>query len=476
MLSVRPIRVAFIAETARSFPSARLAHRESLCDNSRMPNAVAAQESPVELRIVADAVCLRCGCACDDIDLTIDNQTITAAERACELGKAWFLTPRDNTIPPAMIEGQPATLDEAIDRAAQILIAARAPLVYGLNQTTCEAQRAAVAIADLLGANLDTPTSHEHGPTGMAFQGVGEMTCTLGELRNRGDLLIFWGSDPVTSHPRHTTRYSLDPAGMFVPRGRADRTCVVIDVRRSATAEQADVFLQINPYRDFEALWTLRALAQGLPLDPAHVERETGVALSRWRDLMDRMKRAHFGALLYGSGLTDAPGRYLNAEAALALTRDMNVYTRFTCGSMREPGNLAGADNVVMWSTGYPFAVNFARGFPRYSPGEYSANELLARREIDAALIVASDPMTSLTDAARSRLAAIPTIFIGAGDNATGRAATVAIRTAEYGIETDGTVYRMDDVPLAVNAVLGSAYPSDLDVLARIEGRMRELA
>ncbi|HEY2839158.1 MAG TPA: formylmethanofuran dehydrogenase subunit B [Pirellulales bacterium] len=452
-------------------------------------DASPATVSPNNRRIVNDAVCLRCGCACDDIDLTIGDQStggqIIAAERACALGEAWFLAPRDRAAPPAMIEGRPATLAEAIERAAQILVDARSPLVYGLNHTTCEAQRVAVAIADLLGANLDTPTSHEHGPTGMAFQGVGEMTCTLGELRNRCDMLIFWGADPVVSHPRHLSRYSLDPGGMFVPHGRADRTCVVVDVRRSATAERADVFLQVKHARDFEALWTLRALAQGLPLDAALVESETGVPIERWQDLIERMKRAHFGTLLYGNGLTNAPGRYLNAEAALALTRDMNIYTRFTCGSMREPGNLPGADNVVLWSTGYPFAVNFARGYPRYSPGEYAADELLSRSEVDAALVVASDPLASdplergaavyLSPAARARLASIPMICVGASDNATERAATVAIRTARYGTETGGTIYRMDDVPLAVHAVVDSPYPSDREVLARIEQRVRQL-
>jgi len=418
---------------------------------------------------------MRCGCVCDDIDLTVQQNRIVQAERACSLGERWFLAPRDDSAPPATIEGQPATLDQAIDRAARLLIAAQSPLVYGLDGTTCEAQRSAVAIADLLGANLDTPTSSEHGPTGMAFQGVGEMTCTLGELRNRGDMLLFWGADPVESHPRHLSRYSLEPAGMFVPRGRADRTLVVVDVRRSATAEQADIFLQVQPERDFEALWTLRALAQGLVLDAELVERETGVALERWQDLISRMKRAHFGALLYGDGLTNAPGRYLNAEAALALTRDMNIYTRFTCGSLREPGNQAGADNVVLWSTGYPFAVNLARGYPRYSPGEYSADELLRRAEVDTALIVASDPAARLSAGAQQRLAAIPTISLGPTETATSRAATVTIRTAEYGISNPGTVYRMDDVPLAVHACVTSPYPSDAEVLTQIERRVREL-
>ena len=39
-------------------------------------------------------------------------------------------------------------------------------------------------------------------PSVMAQQVVGKVTCTLGEVRNRADLVIFWGSDPLVSHPR----------------------------------------------------------------------------------------------------------------------------------------------------------------------------------------------------------------------------------------------------------------------------------
>ena len=125
----------------------------------------------------------------------------------------------------------------------------------------------AVGIGDWIGGTVDTTTSVCHGPSGMAFQGVGEVTCSLGEIKNRGDLIIFWGSNPAESHPRHFTKYSLMPKGMFLPNGRKDRTCVLVDVRKTKSAKAADIFLQIKPRKDFEALWVLRALAQGLELD-----------------------------------------------------------------------------------------------------------------------------------------------------------------------------------------------------------------
>src|SRR4029077_4698410 len=148
-----------------------------------------------ELKIVENATCTFCGCVCDDMELTVEDHKITKAKNACVLGKAWFFNHHVEDRPVVIIEGKPATLEEGIERAAQILAQARYPIVYGLSDTTCEAQRMAVAIADRIGGCIDTTTSVCHGPSGMAFQGVGEVTCSLGEVKNRADLVIFWGSN-----------------------------------------------------------------------------------------------------------------------------------------------------------------------------------------------------------------------------------------------------------------------------------------
>jgi formylmethanofuran dehydrogenase subunit B len=427
------------------------------------------------LKIVQDATCTFCGCVCDDIDLSVQGEEIVEAKRACVLGKSWFFNHHVEKRPSCLVAGQPASVQDGIERAAQILAGAKYPIIYGLSDTTCEAQRVAVGIADWIGGTVDTTTSVCHGPSGIAFQGVGEVTCSLGEVANRGDMIIFWGSNPAESHPRHFTKYSLMPKGMFVPNGRKDRTCVLVDVRKTKSAKAADIFLQIKPRKDFEALWTLRALAKGLALDADEVEAETGVPLAAWQDVMERMKRARFGVMLFGMGLTMTRGKHLNSEALLALVRDMNAYTRFVAKPMRGHGNVTGADNVVSWRTGYPFGVNLSRGYPRFNPGEYTTADVLARGEADAAMIIASDPMSNFSQAARTRLAAIPYIALDPKETPTTRGAAVAFTTATYGINTAGTVYRMDDVPIPLRPAFASPHPSDFDVLAGIERRVREL-
>jgi len=118
----------------------------------------------------------------------------------------------------------------------------------------------------------------------------GKVSCTLGEVKNRADLIIYWGGNPAECHPRHFTKYTLTQKGKFVPNGRKGRTMVLVDIRETPSAKAADLFLQVRPSKDFEVLTTLRALVKGQRVDEAAVA-DTGLTVEQLRDLADRMKR-----------------------------------------------------------------------------------------------------------------------------------------------------------------------------------------
>ena len=142
---------------------------------------------------------------------------------------------------------------------------------------------------------------------------------------------------------------------------------------------------------------------------------------------------------------------------------------------VRGHGNVTGADNVVSWQTGFPFGVNFSRGYPRFNPGEFTSVDLLTRREADAALIIASDPADNFPKAAIEHLRRIPVITLDPKATPTTQLAQVAFTTATYGINVSGTVYRMDDVPITLRPAFESPYPSDEQVLTAIRDRVRAL-
>ena len=114
----------------------------------------------------------------------------------------------------------------------------------------------------------------------------------------------------------------------------------------------------------------------------------------------------------FGSGLTTTRGKHANVAALLLLTAELNTFTKFAAMPMRDYGNEAGADNVMSWLAGYPFGVDFTRGYPRSNPGEFTAVDLLARRDVDAALIVAADPWSTMPHAALEHLERIPHVVI----------------------------------------------------------------
>jgi len=391
------------------------------------------------LKVVRHATCTFCGCVCDDMDLTVDveQKRITKAENACILGKAWFREHGIEQRPFALIGGREATTEEGVEEAAQILARARFPLIYGLSDTTCEAQRVAVSMADMLGGTIDTTTSVCHGPSGIAFQGVGESTASLGEIKNRADMVVFWGGNPAEAHPRLFSRYAVTPKGMYIPNGRKDRTVVLVDVRRTLSTPVADIFVQVKPRSDFEVLWALRALVKGRKVDPS-IERRTGVSLAVLEDLVARMKSCRFGAFLFGMGLTMNRGRHFNSGALLALATDLNEFTHWVAKPVRGHGNVTGADNVVSWQTGFPFGVNFSRGYPRFNPGEFTSVDLLVRGDADAALIIASDPAANFPRAAIDHLRKIPVILLDPSETYTSQIARVVFTTATYGIHAPG--------------------------------------
>jgi formylmethanofuran dehydrogenase subunit B len=272
-----------------------------------------------------------------------------------------------------------------------------------------------------------------------AYLAIGSSTATFGEIRDRAELVVVWRADPVVTHPRLLGRLRLDRAG------RGPRTLVVVDAERTATADEADAFVALGATGDFEALWALRAQIGGAPRD----------------DLAQRLLGARHVAIVYGA--LDEP----SALALFALVRDLSRERHAVTLGLRREGNARGAEDVLAWQTGFPSAVSFARGRPRANAGELSAATLLERGEVDAALVVAADPVDDMP-----RLRELPTVAIDARETATTRAARVAFVTAADGIEVAGTVHRMDGVPVPVRAPVPAERPGVEDVLAAIAERL----
>ena len=299
------------------------------------------------------------------------------------------------------------------------------------------------------------------------------MTCTLGEVKNRADFIVYWGGNPAECHPRHFTKYTLMQKSQFLPRGRKDRTMVLVDIRETKSVKASDVFLQVRPGKDFELITLLRAMIKDQPISEAQIA-ETGLTIEQLQDFVARMKAAKFGVFFFGMGLSMTRGKHMNSAALLTLAAEMNAFTKFVAMPMRGHGNVTGADVIMRWQTGYPFGISFNRGYPRYNPGEFSTVDVLVRGDTDCAFIIGADPGATMPKPAIEHLARVPTIVLDPHVTHTSKLARVHITTAPAGISAPGTAYRMDEIPLPLRPALESPYPSDEEVVRRIKETILE--
>ncbi|HJR50627.1 MAG TPA: hypothetical protein VJ794_05940, partial [Gemmatimonadales bacterium] len=147
-----------------------------------------------EERVFRSVTCLGCGCGCDDVEVRVRDGRIVGLAPPCPVAARWF---GDGSVPAEIkVNGKAATLEQAIDAAASLLLGASRPMVLLAPDLTTRAHRTAIAIADALRAEVDGATSEAAASGILAAQRRGRAGATLGEIRNRADVILFWAVDP----------------------------------------------------------------------------------------------------------------------------------------------------------------------------------------------------------------------------------------------------------------------------------------
>ncbi len=428
--------------------------------------------------VIKDAVCSLCGSLCDDITVTVEDNKITKIENACILGHSKFVGMFEHDrIETPMIrkDGElvPVSYEEAIEAAAKVLVNSRRTLSYGWCSTSCEAIAKAIQLAEETGSLIDSTANVCHGPSALAAQEKGAPGASLGEIKNRADVIVFWGCNPVHAHPRHMSRYSSFSKGFFSTKGRKGRKMVVIDVRKTDTAKLADKYVEIEQGSDLLLITALRSAVNGH--EDVIPETVAGISKEEVLELAETLKNAQFSCIFFGMGVTQSRSKYKNGDGVSSLISDLNQHTKSVMIGMRGHYNVTGFGQVATWETGFPMAIDFARGFPYYNPGETGANDVLVREEADAAIISAADAGAHFPQKAVRHLAKIPVIQIDPYANPTTELADVVIPAAVVGVEAEGTAYRMDAIPLRMKKLIDTEFKTDEQIAKDLIAKVREL-
>ena len=413
-------------------------------------------------RRIEHVTCLGCGCGCDDLTVTVSNDRITEVTPACPLGRAWF---GDGQVPGQVIsDGQPLALDLTIERLAETLVETRGRcLVYLGLDLTSQAQRAALSVADLLEATVDSDTSATAANGLITAQRRGRASATLGEVRNRGDVFLFWGVDPRERYPRFLSRYSVEPVGTQVPDGRRGRYVIAVSIGADQALEAADSRIELPADEEIAALSLIRAAVLGNSIRTTTKTAQTAVLIA------EKLKSARYAILVHDAEPTAEARNPLRAEALIALAQALNGPTRAALVSLRAGGNRVGAEAVLTWQTGYALAVDFTLGYPRYRPDRRGTGVDSDRYE--AVLLLGSLPVNSPTLASLSGLR--PAV-IGPRASQASFPTSIAIDTGVAGIHDAGTAYRMDELPLALRSCMAGPRAA-ADVLQQLSRAIHRL-
>ncbi len=392
-------------------------------------------------------VCAGCGCLCDDIRIERRADGSTHFANACPVGERWLGEARPAGAEAFAVGGARLAVDEAVRRAAALLSSASAPLVTGLVESTIEAAREAVRIAEALRCPLIPWPPMPMGPR-RAGLGAPEIARSLGEVRGRAKLVVFWRADPVETHPRHLERYSLDPRLCRTetdgieshPSGRKMVLVGGPDVFRLSSARRAARTIPLAgavPGRaDIDLVRALRLRFEG----KEYADDAEAAALG---DLILDAKNVHF---FLGDDAAGDPALW--DQLSLLAVRAPDPL-RLSLSAMGGPGNGRGAHEAVAWQTGFGGPVDFSSGAPQPLDATLGLPELLARGAADAVLSIGLPPET-LPDPTRSALARIDRISIG---NRPDPLAAVQFAAAGLGPRVRGRVMRSDGVVLWLSGV-----------------------
>ena len=351
----------------------------------------------------------------------------------------------------AWVKGGAADVDAAVSAAADLLAAARVPVLAGLSADVA-GLRAAYRLAETLGASLD-PVA---GPSIYAELGAlsagGAMTTTRAETTARADVVLILGNRP----------WDGDLIGEIahapLRRGRAagaERALLSLGGPQNGAIRH--VAYGADEGGLAVSLGHLRAFAKG------HLAGEEAFS-----DLARRLFAAQYGVVIYDA---EELGE-LGVEMLQGLIRDLNETTRFFSLPLADPFQGRAAVQLSAWTTGQAPRVGFGRHLPEHDPWRFDSARQIAAGEADAALWLAALPAPRPV-----WLGQLPTVaIVGEGSaQATGETAEVVITVGVPGESVGGALWNQRRGVIAyADATAPAEAETAADVLARIRDRLIE--
>lgn len=398
-------------------------------------------------RTISQGVCCGCNLLCDDVTWIANSEGPEPLSGYCERGAAWFQSLLSSEA-VAYVDGRTLTLTSALEETRHRIGQSRHLQIVGLDQLDQRSVRAAAQLAMACRGSIDInfqPVSSFE----FALQKVGRVTATLGEIRQRSDLVVLWFCDPLASHPRLLERINA-----------ADKKVIWV----SDQSPNNPMGLDFNGVFEFsrneadECLEWLRLVVN------AKSPSEFAEIPTPFAELIDLLVGARYVSLFADPNGSSDPYSAVSLHEAI---RCLNDRGRAVLFPLRHDHQGLGAENVLLSVFGLARAINLNTGYPRFHWNEFSAIEQIRRGETDVVLWIC-DAVTQEQVDWQSRFPNVEWIIWNTNHQTQPPNSGVFIPISILGLSESCDLTRLDDLLLPISCNRKTAAPSPLELLGTL--------
>jgi formylmethanofuran dehydrogenase subunit B len=420
--------------------------------------------------------CSGCSLLCDDIIIRSDGLFIDEVIGACMKGKERFenVIAKNRILNPLIKKNgnfQKVSVEEAIEKAKEIINNSSNPLLYGFSTVSCEAQLKGIELAKAINGFIDSNSIICQGRVLNIAKETGITLTSISEIINKADLLILWGANVAESIPRLLNK-ALFSRGKFRMTGREIKTLIVIDPVKTASfgvMGVRDVALQIELGKDIDLIRVLKE--ECCKADSIPDSGVGGIDRDDLKRLLLHLTGAENGVIFIGQGILRTQANENNIKELLELVQLINVKQQKGRVSVIMLGghyNMAGFEHVALSIFGKNHSLQFANN--QLVDTSETIISKIDKEDFDCSIIVGTDPISHFPSKLSKKLLKKPIILIDNKQSATFHVADVIIPSAITGVECGGLAYRIDHVPIELKKVLNppSNVYTDKEILNKI--------
>jgi formylmethanofuran dehydrogenase subunit B len=406
--------------------------------------------------------CLGCNLLCDDPDVSSGIAALESnLKQICPRGADWLMRSQEP------IELPERSLEHQILEAITWLQAARAPLWIVDHQQSLAASRSIVATAEKSRGILVSPASPIAEGASRAASHVGQVVCSLGDVRSRADTIILWGCDPASSHPRLIERLGHhDHQG--TDSNRSLQWIVVGDISPSSIQQLTASGQTVRHFpwgKDltFSKLQLLRSMIRQKNQQVATSFADASVA-----ELAELLSSTRYGILFFGEAFCQPEMAALATESLQRLVIELNDGRAFHSQYLANSGDFGMGSVVCTWQTGYTGAISFQQGQIDHDGNRFAVERLLREQSTDCLVLVGDHALEHISQESIAQMAAQPVIWFRSCSTECSFAQLVDIRVQRDGIDRRAVFHRLDQLTIPARPWNDSSLPDLATVLDKI--------